>query len=104
MELLNGVLIDLMRGWNVQNVMRNIENVGSFVREWKREGVRTLQEGNAVFALDGFWQEPVRSSETRGRSSKQASVYEERCQKPVRSSEQWVGLSEQASGCCRSSE
>ena len=78
MELLNGVLIDLMRGWNVQNVLRNIENVGSFVREWKREGFKTLQEGNSVSALDGFWQEPFRLSGTRGCSSEQASVCEER--------------------------
>ena len=59
---------------------------------------------NVVSTLDGFWQEPVRSSGTRGRSSEQAFVYQERCQKPVCSSGQWVRSTEQASGCCRLSE
>ena len=55
-------------------------------------------------ALHGFRQKPVRSSETLGRSSEQASVWEKRSQKPVLPSEHWVSSSEQVSGCVRSSE
>ena len=43
-ELLNGFLIDLMGCKNVQNFMRKIENVVSFIREWKREGAKKFQE------------------------------------------------------------
>ena len=38
------VLIDLMGCKNVQNFMRKIENVVSFIREWKREGAKKFQE------------------------------------------------------------
>ena len=55
-------------------------------------------------ALHGFRLEPIRSSETRGRLSEQASVCEGHSQKPVPLIEQWVSSSEQVSGCGRSSE